>query len=199
MPGVDQQAVAAELKTVVGPGVEVTPVADSSSPARPSPLRADVVGAYHRARCAKLYGKDVPIIPHMSTGATDGLYFRVGRESRSTGPRAAGAFRPTTSAPTASTSGFRPTRSTTASSTGRICCATWPDSGIEKGPPFRAALIDCIVLALADQRLNDAVRPGGCADRRCRDSHRGNNNGCRNRDCTGCASRSAPGCKSIWP
>ncbi|MEO8618667.1 MAG: M20/M25/M40 family metallo-hydrolase [Sphingomicrobium sp.] len=74
MPGTEKQALLAEVKRIVGPGVEVTPIADFK-PSPASPLRPDVVGAYTRS-IAKLYGKDVPIIPHMSTGATDGLYFR---------------------------------------------------------------------------------------------------------------------------
>ncbi len=74
MPGTQQQALLAEIKHIVGPGVEVTPLAEFK-PSPASPLRPDVVGAYSRS-IAKLYGNDVPIIPHMSTGATDGLYFR---------------------------------------------------------------------------------------------------------------------------
>ncbi len=74
MPGTQEAELLAEMKKIVGPGVEVTPV-PQFKPSPPSPLRADVVGAYSRS-IAKLYGKDVPIIPHMSTGATDGLYFR---------------------------------------------------------------------------------------------------------------------------
>ncbi len=74
MPGTQQHALLAEIKRIVGPGVEVTPIADFK-PSPASPLRPDVVGAYTNS-IAKLYGKDVPIIPHMSTGATDGLYFR---------------------------------------------------------------------------------------------------------------------------
>ncbi|HVF37383.1 MAG TPA: M20/M25/M40 family metallo-hydrolase [Sphingomicrobium sp.] len=74
MPGTQEQELLAEVKKIVGPEVEVTPVPEFK-PSPPSPLRPDVVGAYSRS-IARLYGKNVPIIPHMSTGATDGLFFR---------------------------------------------------------------------------------------------------------------------------
>jgi acetylornithine deacetylase/succinyl-diaminopimelate desuccinylase-like protein len=74
MPGVDPATVAATLRRIAGSGVTVTPIREAR-PSPASPLRADVVGAYSRS-IARLYGADVPIIPHMSTGATDGLYFR---------------------------------------------------------------------------------------------------------------------------
>ena len=74
MPGTQEADLLAEMKRIVGPGVTVTPV-PAFKPSPPSPLRPDVVGAYGRS-IAKLYGTDVPIIPHMSTGATDGLFFR---------------------------------------------------------------------------------------------------------------------------
>ena len=74
MPGTQEADLLAEMKRIVGPGVTVTPV-PAFKPSPPSPLRPDVVGAYSRS-IAKLYGRDVPIIPHMSTGATDGLFFR---------------------------------------------------------------------------------------------------------------------------
>ena len=57
-----------------GPKVKVT--ADGPyKPSPPSPLRDDVLGAYTRS-VRSLYGAATPIIPHMSTGATDGLFFR---------------------------------------------------------------------------------------------------------------------------
>lgn len=74
MPGVDPAKVEAELKQLVGSGVEVT-VTDPGEPTPASPLRSDVVGAYTSAVQA-LHGKEVDIIPMMSTGATDGLWFR---------------------------------------------------------------------------------------------------------------------------
>ena len=75
MPGVDPKTVEAELKTVAGAGVEVTPFANQGRITQASPLRADVVQAYTDAVRA-IHGPTVQIIPQMSTGATDGLYFR---------------------------------------------------------------------------------------------------------------------------
>lgn len=74
MPGVQPAAIEAELKQVVGAGVEVKPAADLGRPTPASPLRADVLGAYRAAVAARHPGS--PIIPQMSTGATDGLEFR---------------------------------------------------------------------------------------------------------------------------
>lgn len=74
MPGVQPGAIEAELKQVVGPNVEVRPDADLGRPTPASPLRADVLGAYRAAVAARHPGS--PIIPQMSTGATDGLEFR---------------------------------------------------------------------------------------------------------------------------
>ena len=74
LPGVQPAAIEAELKQVVGSGVEVTPDADAGRPTPVSPLRPDVVGAYTKAVHARFPGAQ--IIPQMSTGATDGLEFR---------------------------------------------------------------------------------------------------------------------------
>jgi acetylornithine deacetylase/succinyl-diaminopimelate desuccinylase-like protein len=74
IPGVEPKVVEAELKRVVGPKVEVTPLPDIGRPTPVSPLRPDVVGAYTRAVHARF--PNAPIIPEMSTGATDGLEFR---------------------------------------------------------------------------------------------------------------------------
>jgi acetylornithine deacetylase/succinyl-diaminopimelate desuccinylase-like protein len=73
MPGVDPAAVEAELKQVVGTGVEVA-VSDPGVPTPASPLRSDVVKAYTDAVHKRFPA--APIVPQMSTGATDGLYFR---------------------------------------------------------------------------------------------------------------------------
>ena len=70
---VDPKDVEAELKRVAGSGVEVA-VSDPGVPTPASPLRADVVRAYTDAVRKRHPG--VAIIPSMSTGATDGLYFR---------------------------------------------------------------------------------------------------------------------------
>ena len=75
MPGVDPKTVEAELKSVAGAGVEVTPFANQGKLTQASPLRADVVQAYTEA-VRSIHGPAVQIIPQMSTGATDGLYFR---------------------------------------------------------------------------------------------------------------------------
>ena len=74
MPGVEPKSVEAELKQLVGPGVEVKPAEDIGRPTPVSPLRPDVVKAYTDAVHARF--PDQPIIPQMSTGATDGLEFR---------------------------------------------------------------------------------------------------------------------------
>lgn len=74
MPGVKPARVEAELKQLAGEGVEVT-VSDPGTPTPPSPLRPDVVRAYTAAVQA-LHGPDMPVIPRMSTGATDGSWFR---------------------------------------------------------------------------------------------------------------------------
>jgi len=76
MPGVQPADVEAELKRVVGAGVEVTknPLYNGR-PTPVSPLRKDVVDAYAKA-VIDSHGSPVPVVPFMSTGATDGLYFR---------------------------------------------------------------------------------------------------------------------------
>jgi acetylornithine deacetylase/succinyl-diaminopimelate desuccinylase-like protein len=75
MPGIDPKTVEAELKSVAGAGVDVMPFANQGRITQASPLRPDVVQAYTDA-VRKLHGPSVQIIPQMSTGATDGLYFR---------------------------------------------------------------------------------------------------------------------------
>jgi acetylornithine deacetylase/succinyl-diaminopimelate desuccinylase-like protein len=76
LPGVSPDAVLAELKGVVGDGVEVTKDPTYTGRATPvSPLRPDVAKAYQDAVSA-LNGKDVPVAPYMSAGATDGSFFR---------------------------------------------------------------------------------------------------------------------------
>ncbi|QNP45053.1 M20/M25/M40 family metallo-hydrolase [Sphingomonas sediminicola] len=74
LPGVEPKVIEAELKRLVGPNVEVTPDADAGRPTPVSPLRPDVVSAYTKAVHARFPNQ--PIIPQMSTGATDGLEFR---------------------------------------------------------------------------------------------------------------------------
>jgi acetylornithine deacetylase/succinyl-diaminopimelate desuccinylase-like protein len=74
MPGVDPDFVKAELAKLAGPKMEVSVVDAFGSPTAASPLRPDVVGAYTAAVRKKF--PDMPIIPQMSTGATDGVFFR---------------------------------------------------------------------------------------------------------------------------
>lgn len=76
MPGVEPKTIEAELREVVGPGVEVTP--DPAFIGRPTPvlpIREDVLSAYTAAVRA-LHGKDTPIIPAMDTGTSDASFFR---------------------------------------------------------------------------------------------------------------------------
>ncbi len=76
LPGVSPDAVLAELQGVVGAGVEVTKDGTYAGRATPvSPLRPDVAKAYQDAVTA-LNGKNVPVAPYMSAGATDGSFFR---------------------------------------------------------------------------------------------------------------------------
>ncbi|HEU5284893.1 MAG TPA: M20/M25/M40 family metallo-hydrolase [Sphingomicrobium sp.] len=76
MPGISPDAVESELEGIIGKGVEVDK--SRSYVGRPtpvSPLRKDIVTAYQNAVRA-LNGPTVPVIPLMSTGATDGSFFR---------------------------------------------------------------------------------------------------------------------------
>ncbi|MEA1071880.1 M20/M25/M40 family metallo-hydrolase [Sphingomonas sp. LY160] len=76
MPGIAPAAVQAELQQAVGPNVVVAPkVVREAKVTPPSPLRADVTGAY-LAAVQTLLGKEQEVVPLMSTGATDGLHFR---------------------------------------------------------------------------------------------------------------------------
>ena len=76
MPGVHPDAILAELKGVVGPGVEITKDPVYQGRTTPvSPQRADVAKAYQDAVTA-LNGKGIPVAPYMSAGATDGSFFR---------------------------------------------------------------------------------------------------------------------------
>jgi len=71
---IDPRDVQAELTALAGAGVEVN-VADSfGAPTDASPLRPDVVKAFTNA--VHKYHPGVQIIPQMSTGATDGVFFR---------------------------------------------------------------------------------------------------------------------------
>ena len=76
MPGVDPKTVLAELKQVAGPKVEVSfdPLY-LGTPTPPSPLRADVMSAVTKAIKA-IHGPQMEVTPLMSTGASDGSFFR---------------------------------------------------------------------------------------------------------------------------
>ena len=69
-PGVPVARVQATLAAVAGPGVEVVPLNKFGDGTEPSPLTAEIVGAYTAAVHARHPG--APIIPEMMAGATDG-------------------------------------------------------------------------------------------------------------------------------
>jgi acetylornithine deacetylase/succinyl-diaminopimelate desuccinylase-like protein len=73
-PGVDPATVLATLRQLAAPdGVAVEPV-DPAQPSDASPLRPDVLAAYTEA--VRVRHPGAAIVPDMSTGATDGLFFR---------------------------------------------------------------------------------------------------------------------------
>jgi len=72
-PGVAAKDVESELQQLAGPQVQVAPYG-VSDPSPPSPLRPDVIKAYTDSVHKRHPG--VEIVPQMSTGATDGLFFR---------------------------------------------------------------------------------------------------------------------------
>jgi acetylornithine deacetylase/succinyl-diaminopimelate desuccinylase-like protein len=75
-PGVQPTAVQAELQKLVGPKVEVKPDPEFiGQPTPASPLRPDVVSAV-TAAIQKLDGPEMTVYPLMSTGASDGSFFR---------------------------------------------------------------------------------------------------------------------------
>jgi acetylornithine deacetylase/succinyl-diaminopimelate desuccinylase-like protein len=74
LPGEDPQAVQQALAAVAAnPRITITPV-DEARPSPPSPLTPEIMQAITRVTEEMWPG--VPVIPFMSTGATDGLYFR---------------------------------------------------------------------------------------------------------------------------
>jgi acetylornithine deacetylase/succinyl-diaminopimelate desuccinylase-like protein len=74
LPGESPAAVLQTLEQTMGdPQVRITPIADAK-PSPPSPLIPDVMDPIERITAA-MWG-DVPVVPVMSTGATDGLYLR---------------------------------------------------------------------------------------------------------------------------
>jgi acetylornithine deacetylase/succinyl-diaminopimelate desuccinylase-like protein len=73
LPGADIEGVRSTLAEVAGSEVTVTPVQEAR-PSPPSPLLPEVMGAIERITEEMWPG--VPVVPTMSTGATDGLYLR---------------------------------------------------------------------------------------------------------------------------
>jgi acetylornithine deacetylase/succinyl-diaminopimelate desuccinylase-like protein len=74
LPGVDPVSVQATLASVVADdGVKITPVAEPK-PSPPSPLTEEVMAPIQEITESMWPG--VKVVPNMSTGATDGLYFR---------------------------------------------------------------------------------------------------------------------------
>ena len=76
MPSVEPKAVQVELQQLAGPKVTVTPDPNYiGQPTPPSPLRPDVLKAVTRAIQA-IHGPQMHVTPIMSTGASDGSFFR---------------------------------------------------------------------------------------------------------------------------
>jgi acetylornithine deacetylase/succinyl-diaminopimelate desuccinylase-like protein len=74
LPGVSVNAVVAELtKVLADPGIQITLV-DEATPSKPAVLRDDVMKATEAIVNSMFPG--VPVVPVMSTGATDGLFMR---------------------------------------------------------------------------------------------------------------------------
>ena len=76
MPGVDPKTVQADLQQLAGAKVAVTPDPNYIGvPTPPSPLRPDVLKAVTHAIQA-IHGPQMHVTPIMSTGASDGSFFR---------------------------------------------------------------------------------------------------------------------------
>ncbi|MEO7366233.1 MAG: M20/M25/M40 family metallo-hydrolase [Sphingomicrobium sp.] len=75
-PGVQPKDVQAELQLLAGPKVAVTPDPNYIGvPTPPSPLRPDVLKAVTKA-IQSIHGPQMHVTPIMSTGASDGSFFR---------------------------------------------------------------------------------------------------------------------------
>jgi acetylornithine deacetylase/succinyl-diaminopimelate desuccinylase-like protein len=75
-PGVQPKDVQAQLQALVGPNVEVKPDPNFIGvPTPASPPRADVVNAV-TAAIQHFHGPEMRVFPTMSTGASDGSFFR---------------------------------------------------------------------------------------------------------------------------
>ena len=76
MPGVDPKTVQAELQQLAGSKVEAKPDPNYIGvPTPPSPIRADVLKAV-TASIQRFHGPAMHVFPLMSTGASDGSFFR---------------------------------------------------------------------------------------------------------------------------
>jgi acetylornithine deacetylase/succinyl-diaminopimelate desuccinylase-like protein len=74
LPGVSVNTVVAELtKVLADPGIQISLV-DEATPSKPAVLRDDVMAATEAIVKSMFPG--VPVVPVMSTGATDGLFLR---------------------------------------------------------------------------------------------------------------------------
>jgi len=74
-PGTSIASVRETLQRIVGdPAVSITTTRDESEASKTSPLRDDVMSAVKRSIHAQY--PDLPIVPSMSAGATDGKHFR---------------------------------------------------------------------------------------------------------------------------
>lgn len=74
LPGVSSDSVVNVLRRVIADTAVQLTVANDAPQSPPSPLRADVEAVVRAASTA--VGQNIPLIPNMETGATDGLYFR---------------------------------------------------------------------------------------------------------------------------
>ena len=75
-PGIQPKDVQAELQAMVGPKVEVAPDPEYiGEPTPASPPRADVINAV-KAAALRFHGPEMHVFPVMSTGASDGSFFR---------------------------------------------------------------------------------------------------------------------------
>jgi acetylornithine deacetylase/succinyl-diaminopimelate desuccinylase-like protein len=76
MPGVQPKDVQAELQQLAGPKVQVVPDPNYIGvPTPASPLRPDVLAAVTKA-IQRFHGPQMHVFPMMSTGASDGSFFR---------------------------------------------------------------------------------------------------------------------------
>src|ERR1051325_8869839 len=73
LPGTPQDQVQETLQQVVGDTAVAISVVTAATPSPPSPLTPEVMGAIERVT-QRMW--NIPVVPVMETGATDGLYFR---------------------------------------------------------------------------------------------------------------------------